>query len=59
MSRRKTSMSELKIKFVKDGYLLTVPDDKPKHFFYQSSEKCLKKIGEFLASWERKPQEAL
>lgn len=52
-------MSELKIKFVKDGYLLTVPDDKPKHFFYQSSEKCLKKIGEFLASWERKPQEAL
>lgn len=48
-------MSEVKIKFVKDGYLITVPDTKPKHFFYTAPEKCLAKISELLNAWE-KPQ---
>ncbi|MFA5365318.1 MAG: hypothetical protein WC325_09090 [Candidatus Bathyarchaeia archaeon] len=48
-------MSEIKIKFVKDGYLITAPDEKQKHFFYTAPEKCLAKISELLNNWE-KPQ---
>jgi hypothetical protein len=48
-------VSEVKIKFVKDGYLITVPDTKPTHFFYTAPEKCLAKISELLNAWE-KPQ---
>jgi hypothetical protein len=51
----KLSVSEIKIKFVKDGYLITAPDEKQKHFFYTAPEKCLAKISELLNNWE-KPQ---
>ena len=46
-------MSEIKIKFIKEGYLVTSPDTQPKHYIYNAPEKCLAKISELLNAWEK------